>query len=224
MTAVFLIRHPRTTWNDEGRYQGRLDAPLSDQGKRQLQAVTELFAGEDIAAVYTSPLGRALSMGEALSEVTGAPLQKDERLAEIGLGEWQGLYRDQIRERFPDLLALWYSAPQRVEFPGGESLADVRSRTEHWLAAVLAAYPGPQSVLAATHSAVIRVLTACALGLALEHIHRIQVDNCSITTLAGSAPPGTLLTLNDTRTIFTSPITAADGTNLVSLVERRATL
>lgn len=223
MTAVFLIRHPRTTWNDEGRYQGQLDAPLSDQGKSQLQAVSRLFAGEEIAAVYTSPLGRALGMAEALSAATGAPLYADDRLAEIGLGEWQGLYRDQIRERFPDLLSLWYSAPHRVHFPGGESLAEVRSRASAWLADVFATFTGSRNVVAATHSAVIRVLCATALGLELEHVHRIQVDNCGITTLAGSAAPGTLLTLNDTRAVFPSPVEAAAGTNLVSLVERRAT-
>lgn len=224
MTAVFLIRHPRTTWNDEGRYQGWLDAPLTKHGETQVNAVAGLFAGENIAAVYSSPLARALSLGEALSERTGAPLKTDDRIAEIGLGEWQGLHRSQIAERYPDLLALWHSAPDRVHFPGGESLADVRRRTSAWLSSVFASYPGPQNVLATTHTAVIRVLAACALRLDLTYLHSIHIDNCSITTLAGSAVPGALLTLNDTRAIYSSPVAATEGKNLVSLVERRTTL
>lgn len=223
MTAIFLIRHPRTTWNDEGRYQGWLDAPLSNDGEVQLRAISSLFQEEEIAAVYSSPLSRALTLGSALSEETGAPLISDMRIAEIGLGEWQGLYKDQIRERFPDLLALWDSSPQRVHFPGGESLADVRSRATAWLADVLTAFPGPQNVVATTHSAVIQILTACALGLDLSHLHSIHIDNCSITTLIGSEVPGSLLTLNDARALSPSPVAAAKPRNLVSLMEGRAT-
>lgn len=224
MTAVFLIRHPRTTWNDEGRYQGWLDAPLSEAGETQLRAVAQLFAGNDIAAVYSSPLSRALILGRALAETTDAPLHTDDRIAEIGLGEWQGLYRNQIVERYPELFALWHSAPDRVHFPGGESLADVRSRASEWLVDVFAAYPGPRNVLAITHTAVTRVLAACALGLDLAYLHNIHIDNCSITTLTGSSVPGALLTVNDTRALFSSPVAAAEGKNFVSLVERRATL
>jgi phosphoserine phosphatase len=223
MTGVVLIRHPRTTWNDEGRYQGRLDAPLSLLGHEQMASVTRLFAGEDVAAVYSSPLSRALMLAESLAGVTGASVHADDRLAEIALGAWQGLYRHQILQRFPDLMEQWYSQPRLVRFPGGESLEDVRARTSAWLTEVFSAHSGEQNVIAVSHSAAIQVLSASALGLDLNCLHRIRIDNCSITILIGSEAPGTLLSLDDRRALSSSPVPAASGQNLVSWMERRAT-
>jgi probable phosphoglycerate mutase len=222
MTSVLLIRHPRTTWNDTGRYQGRLDAPLSELGKAQMNAAVDVFAGAEIAAIYSSPLRRAATLAERLARSIGAPLTLDDRLAEIGLGGWEGLYEQEIRERYPQMFAQWYGHPERVRFPGGESVADVQSRTAAWLADVFTAYPGDRNVIGVSHSAAIRVLSASALGLDLMHLHRVQVDNCSITTLVGTSPPATLLSLNDRRALSPSPVPVASDENLVSLMERRA--
>jgi broad specificity phosphatase PhoE len=222
MPSILLIRHPRTTWNDAGRYQGRLDAPLSEGGRKQMACLVELFSGADITAVYTSPLDRAATLADALSLATGAPLLRDERLAEIGLGDWQGLYRDQIRAQFPQMFADWYARPQTVRFPGGETVAEVQERTSSWLDDVFTAYPEQQNIIAVSHSAAIQVLSASALGLDLQHLHRVRIDNCSISTLVGFEPPGILLSLNDRRALSASPLPAVTGPNPVSLMERRA--
>ena len=63
---------------------------------------------------------------------------------------------------------------------------------------------------------------ASALELDLQYLHRIRIDNCSITTLVGNEAPAILLSLNDRRAISASPLPAATGPNPVSLVERRA--
>jgi probable phosphoglycerate mutase len=159
----------------------------------------------------------------SLSDELDAPLQTDERLAEIALGEWQGLYREQIRERFPDLFELWYSRPSLVHFPGGEALSDVLTRATEWLQSVLSRDPEGQNVIAVTHTSVIQVLAAAAIGLDLACLHRVHVDNCSVTTLVGSDAPGALVTLNDRRAITATPVAAASTQNLVSWMERRAT-
>lgn len=182
-----------------------------------------LFAGESASAVYSSPLTRALTLAVTLSDEMDVPLHTDERLAEIGLGVWQGLYREQIRERYPDIFELWYAKPNLVHFPEGESLAEVQARASSWLAEIIAKYPEGHTVIAVTHSAVIQVLAAAALGLDLSCIHRIHIDNCSITTLTGSSPPGALLTLNDRQALSRSPVAAASGGDLLSLIERRTT-
>lgn len=187
-----------------------------------MASVVRLFRGQEIAAVYTSPLERAATLAEALSAETGAPLIRDERLAEIGLGAWQGLYRAEIEERYPQMFAEWYAQPQSVRFPGGETVADVQVRTSSWLADVLATHADPENIIAVSHSAAIQVLAASALELDLQYLHRIRIDNCSITTLVGNEAPAILLSLNDRRAISASPLPAATGPNPVSLVERRA--
>ena len=58
---VYLLRHGRTAYNDEQRYQGLRDIPLSQMGEEELRPVEE--APE---TVYVSPLSRARRTAELL--------------------------------------------------------------------------------------------------------------------------------------------------------------
>src|SRR5947209_17214551 len=117
MTAIFVLRHPQTTWNKAERYQGRLDAPLSAEGRRQCVLAARAFQGDAIDCVVTSPLSRARVLGEAIATSTGASLQTDARLVEIGQGEWEGLHVSEIRARFPGTFKEWHTRPDHVRFP-----------------------------------------------------------------------------------------------------------
>lgn len=198
MTLLYVLRHPQTTWNAEQRYQGRLEAPVSPQGRVQSRMVSRAFAGCPLVAVYSSPLGRAQYLARDLARATDAPLVFDQRLTEIAQTPWEGLYLPEIRDRFPDLYAEWYATPDRVRFPAGESLRDVRARALSAVADIYAQQPNCH-VAVVTHSVVIQVLVAAALELNLRHIHRIHTHNAGITTFCGTAAPGRLLSLNVTE-------------------------
>lgn len=222
MTAVFAVRHPETTWNVEQRYQGRLESPLSKQGRSQAAILARAFAGSGLEAVISSPLSRAHDLAREIAHQSDAPLLVDQRFTEIGMGAWEGLYRHEIEACYPELYHLWYTHPQEVRFPGGETVSEVRDRVESALGDVFAAYPGGE-VAVVTHSAVIQVMAASALHLAFQNLHRVRVSNCSITTFCGSEAPGTLLSLNDTEALYHSPAAAAAAQNCVGWKERRMT-
>lgn len=200
MTAVFVLRHPETAWNVAQRYQGRLEAPLSDEGIRQQASLLDAFDGIALDAVYTSPLGRARRLAESLAAYARADVRIDPRLTEIDMGPWQGLYRAEIEERFPDLYHQWYVAPESVTFPGGESLRDVRARTLSSFCEVFQHHPDG-NVAVVTHSVVIQVLAAESLGLELKHLHRLRVSNGGVSIFCGSEAPGSLLTLNSAEAV-----------------------
>lgn len=223
MTALFVVRHPQTTWNVEGRYQGRLEAPLSDEGVVQSRLVARVFAGQPVEAVYSSPLRRALHLAREIVEATDAELVVDERFTEIALGPWEGLYRGQIESRFPELYRAWYEEPDRVQFPGGESLADVHVRAQSGLEDIFNRHRAGNVVLV-SHSAVIQALSAAALHIPPHDVHSVRVSNGGITTLCGIQPPGSVLFLNSTVHLYSSPIAAAAAQNCVSWEERRMTL
>src|SRR4051794_9332718 len=103
MTSVFILRHPQTTWNVQHRYQGRLEAPLTRTGRADARVVARTFAAQSVEAVYSSPLSRALDLATAIAAAAEAPLRVDGRFTEIALGPWEGLYRSEIEERFPEL-------------------------------------------------------------------------------------------------------------------------
>ncbi len=222
MTAVLLLRHPQTTWNAAERYQGRLDSPLSDEGRAQIQPVCRLFAFDQFDAVYSSPLTRAFSLATPIAKQTNAPLIVDSRLVEMAQGPWEGLYLAEIQHRYRALYREWYSRPERVCFPGGESVSMVQRRAAAVLQDIFCRY-GDGCVAVVTHSVVIQSLACAALSLELRHLHGIRIANCSVTTICGTELPGSLLTLNSTEALYSSPIRGAAAQDCIRWKQRRVT-
>lgn len=215
MTAVYVLRHPQTTWNREERYQGRLESPLSAEGQSQARLAARAFAAGGLAAVYTSPLRRALALAREVAQAADSPLVVDHRLTEIGQTLWEGLPVGLIEQRYPDLYQLWRTRPDLVRFPEGESVHDVRVRAMSALEEIYVAYPGCH-VAVVTHSVVVQVLAACALEVDLRYLHRVPAANAAITTLCGSHAPGRLLSLNVCDHLFHSPVASATAHDCVS--------
>lgn len=222
MTAIYVLRHPETTWNVAQRYQGRLESELSGEGMRQAKLACEAFAGETLDAVYSSPLNRALQLAHEVARTTQSPLRIDQRLTEVGQCPWEGRTLLEIRSTYPDLYQQWYERPDEVRFPGGESLDDVQRRALSTLSSVFQRHPNGH-VAVVTHSVVIQVLVASALSLDLRYIHRIRISNAGITTICGVESPGSLLELNNTAPLFASVVDSARKQDCVRWKRRRVT-
>lgn len=128
MTTLYLIRHGQTPWNVEGRYQGQLDPPLNERGRRQARHTADRLAPIGFEAIYSSDLARAYQTALALAEKTNLPIQPDPRLREINQGQWQGMLIADIRARWPRQIRAWEENPWQHHPPGGESLAEVQNR------------------------------------------------------------------------------------------------
>lgn len=152
MTAVgaLLIRHGQSTWNAEGRWQGQADAPLSELGEHQACAAAPAVAALGLARIVSSDLGRARRTAELLAP-PGVEVELDAAWRERNAGEWEGLTRDEIEERFPGWLAA------RSSPPGFEDDESLLARTLPALDALLRATTAA-NVLVVTHGGVIRTL------------------------------------------------------------------
>ena len=134
MTAarVLLLRHGRTAYNAEARFQGQTDIPLDEvglgQAKRVADALAAELAGEPVR-ILSSDLSRAAQTAEALATRLGVEVTTDPRLREIYAGEWEGLLREQIIARWPDDFAAWRRGDGDVRIGGGESRMDAGLRT-----------------------------------------------------------------------------------------------
>jgi len=103
---ILLVRHGESTWNAVRRWQGQADPPLSERGEHQARrgAAAAVDHGP-FSAVATSSLIRAGRTGEIIAEALGLPLLDPlPGLAERSAGEWEGLTRVEINERFPGYL------------------------------------------------------------------------------------------------------------------------
>lgn len=157
MTLLALIRHAPTTWNAEGRLQGRRDTPLSPEGEAALAGWTAPLglAGFDWV---TSPLGRCMLTAKHL---VGRTVRIDQRIIEMDWGEWEGRTRKELSETLGTDFR--ENEARGLDFtpPGGESPRMVQERLKPFLAE-LAARRRP--TVAVTHRGVLRAAVALATG------------------------------------------------------------
>ena len=99
---IFIIRHGQTLWNIEQRMQGRLDSPLSDEGKLQAQRHAEVLAANGgVDHFIVSPSGRTRETASIVNARIQAPIDFEEVLMERDCGEWSGFTVQEIEREFP---------------------------------------------------------------------------------------------------------------------------
>ena len=137
MGRLILVRHGQAEGNTEHRFIGQTDVPLTHLGRRQAEAVGLRLRDTDIARVVSSDLSRAVDTAAAVAAVAGCTIEEDPSVREIDNGDWAGLTPDEIAAGWPDL---WnrYRGGEDVPRPGGETWADVRSRSLGTLIRLLA--------------------------------------------------------------------------------------
>ena len=140
---IYYIRHGETEWNATGRLQGTQDIPLNALGRKQAAHAGSVLAGllsrdgrdkADLAFV-ASPLGRARSTMDFVREVLGLPAgdySLDDRLREIGYGEWEGSTLAEMEARDPAFYARRLTEKWTMSSPGGETYASVQLRMRDW--------------------------------------------------------------------------------------------
>jgi len=183
---ILLARHGETPWNAEGRYQGREDIPLSAVGERQAKALGERLAGVSIDRAVASPLGRALTTAKlALGAARADMLTTDAGLMEIAHGEWEGLLASEIAARDPEMLRQWREAPERVQMPGGESLAEVFARVWPAFTRACEGTPADGTLLVVAHDAVNRVILCHILGIAFSRLWGFRQAPATLNLIEG---------------------------------------
>jgi phosphoserine phosphatase len=195
-TTVLLIRHPESAWNRRGIYQGQKDTPLSPLGLLQSELVAARLSGEPIEGVICSPLRRAVSLAQAIARHHHVSPVPDDGLTEIHHGPWEGLTRDEVLRRFPELHAQWADAPHDVSFPDGEGLKDVHDRSVPVVCELLGRSTGKTWVVV-THDTVCRLVVAAAQNRPIAGFSEVQLENAGITTLVGPNLVGSVRRVND---------------------------
>jgi broad specificity phosphatase PhoE len=143
--------------NVEVRFRGRLDVPLNDEGRREAWLAARNLRSAGITAVYSSPLGRAREVAQAICAATGVPWYEDlDRLVNLDYGDWHGLTKQEAALLDPEGWRLYREAPELAACPGGEALADAADRVVDALQAIGRRHPG-ESVAAVSHGVMLRL-------------------------------------------------------------------
>jgi alpha-ribazole phosphatase/probable phosphoglycerate mutase len=177
-TTLDMMRHGEPVGGR--KYRGQVDDPLSEKGWAQMQAAV----GESLpwTRIVSSPLVRCRAFAETLSELHGLPLALDDRLKEVGFGDWEGRTAAEIEADAPGTLARFKADPVNARPAGAEPLTEFHARVSAALDDIVERQDG-QHVLLVGHAGVMRMALAWALRIPLEHAYRIEVATASITRL-----------------------------------------
>lgn len=206
LRRLVLLRHGRTAWNAERRYQGQEDPPLDEVGQAQALEAAALVAAMHPDLVVSSDLRRADQTAQKIVALTGQRLVRDARLRERHLGHWQGLTRDEVQARFPEEFADWL-AGRDVTRRGGESRQEVANRALK----ALGELPEAELTVLVSHGATSMCLTAALLGLPQTPSILGPLANCHWTELRDSGDGWILRAHNAGPPGPVIPLLAPDG-------------
>ena len=201
------MRHAETEWNRERRVQGsNSDTELNELGRQQAENLASRLAGEQVHAVYSSPLQRAADTARAIASEHQLEVQVEPDLVEVNVGELEGVQRDLLGKRLDDLLipqsedeieaggseGLW----SRIPDIGGESLAGLQQRAWGAIQRIVQQY-SDETIVVVSHYFVIMVIICAVINLPLSQIGRLRLGIASISVILFDKPAVRLTLFSD---------------------------
>ena len=182
---LLLIRHAESQGNLELRLQGRREFPLTKRGLAQAEALAARLVPLPLAAVYASPIGRAMQTAEVIAAKAGLRVVPEPRLQEYDFGEAvSGLTWPEIREKHPKIIeSLRSGEPEFPRYPGEEGRAAFQDRVRMAMSDLTAQHNGDENVAVITHAGPISVFLLDVLGREYGRPIPFVLDNASITTV-----------------------------------------
>lgn len=176
--TIHLVRHA------EHRLQGHTLAgrmkgvALSETGQLQVTRLAQLYAATTVRAVLTSPVQRAVETAGPIAASLGIAPTIEPALEEIDFGQWSGQSFDALANA-PGWPA-WNSARSLAPTPGGEGMLAAQARA---VGALLQQRQHGGTVIAISHSDVIKAVLAYVLGMPLDLMHRLEIAPASRSVL-----------------------------------------
>ncbi|KRT35645.1 histidine phosphatase family protein [Acetomicrobium hydrogeniformans] len=182
MRRLIFLRHGKTEWNGQFRYQGKTDVPLNDEGRMQADRTALRLNSLKVDVIYASVLSRARETAERVSRHLGTPLGGLlEELVEMDFGNWEGMQVAEVENAYKEVYAQWRKFPEKVKIPGGESFVEVVERVNRGMKKILD--DGGENVLIVAHGGSIRAALTGFFAMDASAAWRTRIDNCSLTSL-----------------------------------------
>jgi probable phosphoglycerate mutase len=201
--VLLLVRHGKTPTTGKvlpGRAPG---LHLSDEGRRQAEAVAERIAalassGRAPAAVYASPLERTSETARPIARRLGLRVRTDRGLIECDFGEWTGGRLSTLSKK-PEWRQV-QGAPSTFRFPGGESFLEMQARMSSAISRLVRLHRG-ETVVAVSHADPIKAALSSAAGTPLDLFQRLVVSPCSVSSVVYGDGGPVVLTVNSTSSL-----------------------
>lgn len=177
-----MLRHGQTEHSAGGRYSGRGDLGLTEEGERQAKAAAQVVRSRGgIDGIVASPLQWAQQSAGFVADAVELPVETVEELTELDFGDWEGLTYQEAAARDPELHRQWLH-DAAVSCPGGENLDDLYTRVSAWAKKLVAERAG-QIVVVVSHVSPIKAILGAALGVGPQVFDRVFLDLSSLSVV-----------------------------------------
>jgi probable phosphoglycerate mutase len=200
MSIFLLVRHGENDYVKTGKMAGRLPGVhLNEKGKKQAAELGKALEDMPLAAIYSSPLDRAVETAGPIAQGRGLEIQLLPSLMDTHVGDWQGGELKKLR-KLPEWKIV-QQAPSRFHFPGGESFLEMQTRLVAEFERLARAHKPKEIAAVVFHADPIKVVLAYYLGMPLDHFQRIMIDTGSLSVL-GLGEQGAVLLKHNLRPPF----------------------
>lgn len=134
MLNILLIRTGQTDYDTQGRIQGTIDLPLSEEGKLQIATLTDQLGLHAVEAIYAGPGKATQETAELVAEFLHQKVKSNKNLKNVDLGLWQGMLIADVKSKQPKVYRKWLENPESVCPPEGETLQTAQERLQEVLA------------------------------------------------------------------------------------------
>ena len=199
--TIYIVRHGQTEWNLLGKTQGHGNSDLTPKGIEQAELLADSMTKYPIDYIYSSDLGRAYQTAEIIGNKLNIDVEKTESLREMNFGNWEGRIIKDIIEEDPELYKMWRNEPHLAKIPQGETLSQIKERTDAFIKEINEKYDGKHIVLV-THSLCARIMLLSFLDSYVKNIYRINQANTALNIIELRDYGPVVMKMNDTTHII----------------------
>lgn len=182
MVKLILVRHALTIDNQKSRLSGHIDSSISEEGKEQIDKLTNYLKDFDIDKIYTTTSSRTKSTVKKLSELKSIEIIERESLKEISFGNFEGLTFDEIKNKYPEEFQDMIQKGYEYKYPNGESLIDSYNRVYIELDNIIS-NNDDRTILICSHGGTIRNIITYLISNSYKYHWNFKIDNGSVTIL-----------------------------------------
>lgn len=182
MVKLILVRHALTVDNQKSRLSGHIDSSISEEGKEQIDKITNYLKDFDIDKIYTTTSSRTKDTVKKLSELKSIEIIEKESLKEISFGDFEGLTFDEIKDKYPKEFQDMIEKGYEYKYPNGESLIDSYNRVCIELDNIIS-NNDDRTILICSHGGTIRNIITYLISKSYKYHWNFKIDNGSVTIL-----------------------------------------
>ncbi len=181
MSLIIFLRHAQAKNNVDRVLAGRSSGiPLTEFGVQQAEKIANFLVPLKISAIYSSPIERAAHTSEIVSEKLNLHYEIDERLTEIDMGIFSGMYYEEMFARHGNIFLKFYQENPLIQKNGVETFSSVKRRILDMANYCSQKHDG-ENILLVTHMDPIKAMISTVLQLKPESLYELIIRNASLT-------------------------------------------